>query len=103
MLTQCVPAPSLLKDLGTRLVILSHIIHSSCDATDHTFALQVRVENIKEPSQHIQAVLDRVKHEYLHHTYQITSWTDASDFLTQLAQKTGKLLKVHLHLVANKY
>ena len=55
----------------------------------------MRVENIKEPSQHIQAILDRVKHEYLHHTYQVTSWTDAGDFLTQLAQKTGKLLKVY--------
>ena len=52
------------------------------------------MENIKEPSEHIPAVLDRVKPEYLCRTYQVASWTDAVDFLTQLARRTGKLLKV---------
>lgn len=57
-------------------------------------ATQVRVENIPEPSDHIAAVLDRVKREYLCKTYQLTDWCDASDFLEKLALKAGRLLKV---------
>ncbi len=60
--------------------------------------LQVRVENIKEPSEHIAAVLERVKAEYLQKTYQIPSWTDANDFLEQLSRRTGRLLKVRRHV-----
>ncbi len=60
--------------------------------------LQVRVENIKEPSEHIAAVLERVKAEYLQKTYQIPSWTDANDFLEQLSRRTGRLLKVYRHV-----
>lgn len=60
----------------------------------HVKCQQVRVENIKEPSQHIEAVLERVKPEYLQKTYQITSWTDATDFLEQMAKRMGRLLKV---------
>ena len=55
---------------------------------------QVRVENIKDPSEHIHAVLELVKPEYLQKTYQISSWTDATDFLEQLSRKMGRLLKV---------
>ena len=55
---------------------------------------QVRVENIKNPSEHIHAVLELVKPEYLQKTYQISSWTDATDFLEQLSRRMGRLLKV---------
>ena len=55
---------------------------------------QVRVENVKDAACHIPAVLERVKREYIAKTYKVTSWNDATDFLEQVAQRTGKLLKV---------
>ena len=33
--------------------------------------VQVRVENIKDPADHIPAVLERVRHDYLIKTYQV--------------------------------
>jgi nuclear GTP-binding protein len=53
----------------------------------------VRVENIKNPEDHIPALLERVKPEYLSKTYEIDFWENSLDFLTQLAMKSGKLLK----------
>lgn len=53
----------------------------------------VRVENIKSPEDHIPAVLERVKREYLQRNYKIELWNDAEDFLEKLAKRTGKLLK----------
>ena len=53
----------------------------------------VRVENLETPAEHIPALLGRVKKEHIQKTYGIVSWTDSDDFLTQLAQKMGKLLK----------
>ena len=52
------------------------------------------MENIKDPSEHIPSVLERVRSEYIEKTYGLTQWCDAEDFLSQLAIKTGKLLKV---------
>lgn len=49
---------------------------------------------MKEPSQYIQAVLDRVKPEHILNTYKIKPWSNAIDFLEQIARKSGKLLKV---------
>lgn len=46
------------------------------------------------PSDYIDALLSRVKHEYLTKTYKIMSWSNATDFLEKLSAKTGKLLKV---------
>lgn len=53
----------------------------------------VRVENLKVPEQFIPAVLQKVKPEYVARTYGIKQWVDAEDFLTKLAEKTGRLLK----------
>jgi nuclear GTP-binding protein len=53
----------------------------------------VRVENVDSPSEHIPAVLSRVKPEYLRQTYNLASWSNYEDFLTQLARRGGKLLK----------
>lgn len=58
------------------------------------FFSQVRVENVKDAACHIPAVLERVKREYIAKTYKVTSWNDPTDFLEQVAQRTGKLLKV---------
>ena len=56
------------------------------------------MENVKDAACHIPVVLERVKREYITKTYKISSWTDATDFLEQLAQRTGKLLKVPLKI-----
>ncbi|KAI8849280.1 NUC091 domain-containing protein [Chytridium lagenaria] len=53
----------------------------------------VRVENIKAPDDHIPAILERVKPEYVQRTYFVDKWEDHIDFLTQVAKRTGKLLK----------
>ncbi|CAO1628446.1 unnamed protein product [Sympodiomycopsis kandeliae] len=53
----------------------------------------VRVENLETPAEHIPALLSRVKEEYLRKTYNLKSWKDSVDFLTQLAKRYGKLLK----------
>ncbi|KAF7651383.1 hypothetical protein LDENG_00111610 [Lucifuga dentata] len=53
----------------------------------------VQVEKIKNPEEHIGAVLERAKPEYIQKTYRIPNWTSAEDFLEKLAFRTGKLLK----------
>ena len=55
---------------------------------------KVRVENIKTPEDHIEAVLDRVEKKYIVGTYGIPDWTSHEHFLEQLAYKSGRLLKV---------
>ena len=52
------------------------------------------MENIQAPGDHIPAVLERVKPEYISKTYQITSWLDSTDFLEQLGRRMGRLMKV---------
>jgi nuclear GTP-binding protein len=53
----------------------------------------VRVENVKAPEQHMDALLSKVQPKHLSKTYDIASWTNGEDFLTQLAKKSGRLLK----------
>nr|XP_020445904.1 LOW QUALITY PROTEIN: nucleolar GTP-binding protein 2 [Monopterus albus] len=53
----------------------------------------VQVEKIKNPDEHIGAVLERAKPEYIQKTYHIPTWNSAEDFLEKLAFRTGKLLK----------
>jgi len=53
----------------------------------------VRVENVKDPENHVQGVLDRIKAEHLKRTYMIDDWTDVEDFLAKVATKSGRLLK----------
>ncbi|KAM4601166.1 nucleolar GTP-binding protein 2 [Polymixia lowei] len=53
----------------------------------------VQVEKIKNPEEHIGAVLERAKPEYIQKTYRIPAWSSAEDFLEKLAFRTGKLLK----------
>ena len=59
--------------------------------------VQVRVENIKDPADHIGAVLEQVKPEYLAKTYKVTSWNNPEEFLEEMAKKSGRLLKVRLN------
>ena len=53
----------------------------------------VRVENLESPSEHIAALLSRVKPEYIKRTYNLESWKNADDFLAQLSARMGKLLR----------
>ena len=59
-----------------------------------SYICQVRVENVKDAACHIPVVLERVKREYIAKTYKVSSWTDSTDFLERVAQRTGKLFKV---------
>ncbi|KFQ19525.1 Nucleolar GTP-binding protein 2, partial [Mesitornis unicolor] len=70
------------------------VVYPSGDTeTDIVLKGVVQVEKIKSPEDHISAVLERAKPEYIRKTYKIDSWEDAEDFLEKLAARTGKLLK----------
>ncbi|XP_036112347.1 nucleolar GTP-binding protein 2 isoform X3 [Molossus molossus] len=70
------------------------VVYPSEDSeTDIVLKGIVQVEKIKTPEDHIGAVLERAKPEYISKTYKIESWENAEDFLEKLAFRTGKLLK----------
>ncbi|NXR90951.1 NOG2 protein, partial [Hypocryptadius cinnamomeus] len=70
------------------------VVYPSGDSeTDIVLKGVVQVEKIKSPVDHIGAVLERAKAEYIRKTYKIDYWTDTEDFLEKLAARTGKLLK----------
>ncbi|XP_062960775.1 nucleolar GTP-binding protein 2 isoform X2 [Cynocephalus volans] len=70
------------------------VVYPSEDSeTDIVLKGVVQVEKIKSPEDHISAVLERAKPEYISKTYKIDSWENAEDFLEKLAFRTGKLLK----------
>jgi nuclear GTP-binding protein len=59
------------------------------------------VENVKDPENHVQAVLERVRPEHLMRHYSFVKsdgtegpwWTDADEFMTKIATASGRLLK----------
>jgi nuclear GTP-binding protein len=61
--------------------------------TDIVLKGVIRVEALEQPEEHIDGLLQRVRPEYVQRTYDVQSWTDHIDFLTQLAFKGGRLLK----------
>ncbi|NWT03084.1 NOG2 protein, partial [Mionectes macconnelli] len=70
------------------------VVYPSGDTeTDIVLKGVVQVEKIRSPEDHISAVLERAKAEYIRKTYKIDSWKDTEDFLEKLAARTGKLLK----------
>ncbi|XP_066125723.1 nucleolar GTP-binding protein 2 [Saccopteryx bilineata] len=70
------------------------VVYPSEDSeTDIVLKGVVQVEKIKTPEDHIGAVLERAKPEYISKTYKIDAWENAEDFLEKLALRTGKLLK----------
>ncbi|KAB1268792.1 Nucleolar GTP-binding protein 2 [Camelus dromedarius] len=70
------------------------VVYPSEDSeTDIVLKGVVQVEKIKTPEDHVGAVLERAKTEYISKTYKIDSWENAEDFLEKLAFRTGKLLK----------
>ncbi|KAJ3369921.1 Nucleolar GTP-binding protein 2 [Kappamyces sp. JEL0680] len=73
------------------------VVYGNANDTETDIILKgvVRVENIENTDEHIPTVLKRCKREYLAQTYGLTSWTDHMDFLSQIAYKSGKLLKAY--------
>lgn len=62
--------------------------------TDIVLKGVVRIENVKSPEDHIQAILDRADHGHLSNAYNgLSGWSNAEEFLAGLAKQTGKLLK----------
>ena len=53
----------------------------------------VRAERLSSPADVVPTILERVKPEYIQRRYNLQQWEDATDFLTQLAKHSGKLLK----------
>ncbi|CAA0808494.1 Nuclear/nucleolar GTPase 2 [Striga hermonthica] len=54
---------------------------------------RVQVINLHDAVEHIGEVLRRVKKKDLERAYKISDWDDENDFLVQLCESTGKLLK----------
>jgi len=77
------------------LVDCPGVVHATDTDTEADIVLKgvVRVENLQDPADYIQTILDRAKKEYIQRTYGIKDWTDSEDFLIQVSHKTGKLLK----------
>ena len=74
------------------------VVYPSADSeTDIVLKGVVRVEMIKDPADHIEEVLKRVKREYIARTYKVSQYDNAEDFLEKLCQKSGRLLKVGIH------
>lgn len=70
------------------------VVHPSGDTeTDIVLKGVVRVENLKNASDHIGEVLKRVKPEYLARIYKVASYKHVDDFLEQVAALSGRLLK----------
>lgn len=61
--------------------------------TDVVLKGVVRVENLTTPEDYIPALLSRVKSDYLKKTYKLKEWRDSEDFLTQIANASGRLMK----------
>jgi len=83
------------------------IVYPSPEDTDSDIILKgvVRVENIKNPEDHIPALMKRVKREYLQRTYDVEceNWDDHIEFLEKVAKKYGKLLRggeADLHIIS---
>ena len=53
----------------------------------------VRVENVDNPEQYVEAVLKRVKPKHIERTYAVKGYANATEFLDLLARKGGRLLR----------
>ncbi|VUC30038.1 unnamed protein product [Clonostachys rosea] len=61
--------------------------------TDLVLRGVARVEKVENPEQYIGALMERVKRRHLERTYELTNWTNATEFLELLARKGGRLLR----------
>lgn len=61
--------------------------------TDKVLRSVVRPERLPDASIFIQALLDKSEKKHIVDIFGVHNWTDAEDFVNQLAIKTGKLVK----------
>ncbi|EFC44869.1 predicted protein [Naegleria gruberi] len=71
------------------------VVHTTDGVADNVLKGVVRVETVTpdELVDVIRVILHRMKPEYIQRTYQILTWKDHHDFLTQLAYRSGRLGK----------
>ena len=60
--------------------------------TDKVLKGVVRADKVPDPETFIQPILDRVQKKHIVDIFGVNTWTDADDFIEQVAEKTGKLL-----------
>ncbi len=53
----------------------------------------VRAEKLLDPEIYIAPLLAQVQKKSIQRIYKVTEWEDEEDFLSQVAQQKGKLLK----------
>lgn len=53
----------------------------------------VRAEKLPDPESYIKAILDKTNPRHIADCFGVNHWTDAEDFINQVAIKTGKLWK----------
>ncbi|KAJ2727179.1 GTPase required for pre-60S ribosomal subunit nuclear export and maturation [Coemansia sp. Benny D115] len=81
------------------------IVQFSSSDTDTDIVLKgsIRTQSLLTPEDYIPEILNRVRKEYIQRHYNLDKWDDAHDFLTELANITGKLNKggePDLHVVS---
>jgi nuclear GTP-binding protein len=66
-----------------------------CQQVETVLKGVVRAERLDHPADFVAPILDRVKKEYITKQYGVQDWEAGNhmDFLTQYAQRTGKLVK----------
>ncbi|EFQ99684.1 nucleolar GTP-binding protein 2 [Nannizzia gypsea CBS 118893] len=71
------------------------VVPPSNNVTEEDILLRgvVRVENVENPEQYIPAILKKTQQRHIERTYEIKGFTDATEFLSILARKGGRLLK----------
>lgn len=71
------------------------VVYADTGDTDTDAVLKgvVRVEKLEDATEYIGEIINRVKPEYLRRAYKLKGWTDAEDFLGQVAHGAGKLCK----------
>ena len=53
----------------------------------------MRAERLPDPDAYIQPILDKVAKKHIIDIFGVQTWTCAEDFIAQVAERTGKLVK----------
>jgi len=70
------------------------VVHPSTESDEEKVLKGVvRVEMVKDPEDYVDAVLQRVKKQYIERTYKVSDWENTTDFLEKVAQRSGRLIK----------
>ena len=71
------------------------VVPPNLNDTDADILLRgvVRIENVENPSQYVESMMEKCQRRHIEKTYELKDWKDVDMFLEQLARKKGKLLK----------